>query len=293
MDYFQNDPVSQQALSDAQVTITDLRQQVATLQMSLDAARDQSVSTAESAKRVIDLQNEKQVLQQSLDAMQTQLSFLQTDNEKLRLELQAGAQYKDGDAATVRANQLEEANRQLAADFLELQDKSSATIKDLNAKIVQLEDGLQNAKAANQAREAAQKQTDLTAAAAADVRAKALNAQIAQLQDTLAATKQDLEDTRAKLQDAVAAQAASQQPLAENAVPDPAPATVTKSRNPELVSQSLATATGAQALTPEQTSDLASRLIQGDCVGESLKATMGRVPVLLLRDLIRDLNSDC
>ncbi|MEN9896254.1 MAG: hypothetical protein RIR97_2106, partial [Pseudomonadota bacterium] len=80
-----------------------------------------------------------------------------------------------------------------------------------------------------------------------------------------------------------------------NIVPDPAgaPDAGVKSRNPELVLQSLATATGAQALTPDQRSDLATRLVQGDCVGESLKATMGRVPVLLLRDLIRDLNSDC
>ena len=46
-------------------------------------------------------------------------------------------------------------------------------------------------------------------------------------------------------------------------------------------------------LTPDQQSDLATRLEQGDCVADALKTVLGRVPKVALRNLIRDLGSKC
>lgn len=50
---------------------------------------------------------------------------------------------------------------------------------------------------------------------------------------------------------------------------------------------------GYSRLTPDKQAELARRLVDGECAADALKAALGRVPAIALRNLIRDLGSKC
>jgi hypothetical protein len=50
---------------------------------------------------------------------------------------------------------------------------------------------------------------------------------------------------------------------------------------------------GYSRLTPDKQFELARRLEDGECAADALKTTLGRVPAIALRNLIRDLGSKC
>ncbi|MEM7464575.1 MAG: hypothetical protein AAF362_18040, partial [Pseudomonadota bacterium] len=64
-------------------------------------------------------------------------------------------------------------------------------------------------------------------------------------------------------------------------------------RDPLLVATAMKGATGLQDLDNDQRDRIATRLIEGDCVGETLQDELGRVSPITLRDLIRAFESDC
>lgn len=64
-------------------------------------------------------------------------------------------------------------------------------------------------------------------------------------------------------------------------------------RDADAVREALADMPGFSRLTPEKQVDLATRLEGGECVANALKASLGRVPAIALRNLIRDLGSKC
>jgi hypothetical protein len=64
-------------------------------------------------------------------------------------------------------------------------------------------------------------------------------------------------------------------------------------RDANAVREALADMPGFSRLTPEKQTDLAARLENGECVADALKASLGRVPAIALRNLIRDLGSKC
>lgn len=64
-------------------------------------------------------------------------------------------------------------------------------------------------------------------------------------------------------------------------------------RDSDAVRNALADMPGFSRLTPDKQGDLAARLESGECVADALKASLGRVPAIALRNLIRDLGSKC
>jgi chromosome segregation ATPase len=64
-------------------------------------------------------------------------------------------------------------------------------------------------------------------------------------------------------------------------------------RDANTVRNALADMPGFSRLTSDKQGDLAARLESGECVADALKASLGRVPAIALRNLIRDLGSKC
>jgi septal ring factor EnvC (AmiA/AmiB activator) len=64
-------------------------------------------------------------------------------------------------------------------------------------------------------------------------------------------------------------------------------------RKPDAVAQALRSAPGLETLSAADRQGLTEKLVAGECVTTALKSVFERVPILTLRNLIRDLNSDC
>lgn len=64
-------------------------------------------------------------------------------------------------------------------------------------------------------------------------------------------------------------------------------------RRAEDVAKALEDMPGYSRLTPDRQIELARRLEDGECAADALKSTLGRVPAIALRNLIRDLGSKC
>ena len=128
--------------------------------------------------------------------------------------------------------------------------------------------------------------------------AKRQEAETASLQRQLDETNRRVQETEAarlKLQAALDSAntggetaAAPQPPSAENGT-----ATPRKTRNDADVETALARTPGLGRLTAEKRDALKRQLVSGACVAAALEDAFGRVPVITLRNMIRDLDSDC
>jgi hypothetical protein len=65
------------------------------------------------------------------------------------------------------------------------------------------------------------------------------------------------------------------------------------SRQPETVEIALNSARGLETLNDEQRDALKQRLVQGECLADALGSVFVRVPILTMRDLVRQLNGTC
>lgn len=75
--------------------------------------------------------------------------------------------------------------------------------------------------------------------------------------------------------------------------PEPAAETVKFVRDAAMVRQALDATVGLQGLADADRQVLQEKLVAGECVVPSLDLVFDRVPVLVLRNLMRDLKSDC
>lgn len=64
-------------------------------------------------------------------------------------------------------------------------------------------------------------------------------------------------------------------------------------RDPDSVAAALRSAPGLETLSEQDRRSLADLLVSGECVTTALETIFERVPILTLRNLIRDLNSGC
>jgi len=74
---------------------------------------------------------------------------------------------------------------------------------------------------------------------------------------------------------------------------DPLENSALDARDPDAVAAALRTAPGLETLSDTDRQKLTDTLVAGECVTTALKSVFDRVPILTLRNLIRDLNSDC
>lgn len=127
---------------------------------------------------------------------------------------------------------------------------------------------------------------------------------IAELEERLAVTERELKASQAAL---AAAEIAKSTPVvggnpatvADSQESEPAENSATTAesalepRNPDAVAAALRSAPGLETLSDEDRRKLTDLLVSGECVTTALESVFERVPILTLRNLIRDLNSGC
>ena len=117
----------------------------------------------------------------------------------------------------------------------------------------------------------------------ANRRAGELEAKRQQLQAALEAAKAAVNANG----DSESAASGLPRPAGENSAPSP------KTRNEADVETALERTPGLSRLTAQKRDTLRRQLLSGSCVAAALEDAFGRVPVIALRNMIRDLDSDC
>ena len=105
--------------------------------------------------------------------------------------------------------------------------------------------------------------------------------------------KEKLETENAGLRATIVTLQAKQADVKPDTNDTPVDTDTSDTRDADTVRNALADMPGFSRLTSDKQGDLAARLESGECVADALKATLGRVPAIALRNLIRDLGSKC
>ena len=127
-----------------------------------------------------------------------------------------------------------------------------------------------------------------------DRRIAELEAQLAEAEQQLLASQEQLDALSLEGQDseapaAVADTTESNQPEKPDTDDNPSHSP----RTAEGVANALSGTPGLENLSGAERQQLTEALVAGECVTTALKSVFERVPILTLRNLIRDLNSDC
>lgn len=269
---------SESALEDSNRRIADLADENDALKRQLDALRaDASRSdAAESAENVRLAQEIVPGLQRELELAGQKLA----EAERLRKDAEA--------AATERARELDERAGQIAQLEKAIEEARSTQAANRNAETERLE-----AEAETLRRELAEAEQ-----AAKRLRTRELPDLVAEIARknqeiaTLTARNAALAERIAALE--TAAQPKSPQQADDNRARDNAkPADRRSPRNAALVAQVIERTPGLDRLTGTQRTQLEQTLVSGECVTNALGSVLNRVPILALRGLMRDLDSDC
>lgn len=269
---------SESALEDSNRRIADLADENDALKRQLDALRaDTSRSdAAESAENVRVAQEIVPGLQRELELAGQKLA----EAERLRKDAEA--------AATERARELDERAGQIAQLEKAIEEARSTQAANRNAETERLE-----AEAETLRRELAEAEQ-----AAKRLRTRELPDLVAEIARknqeivTLTARNAALAERIVALE--TAAQPKSPQQADDNGARDNAkPADRRSPRNAALVAQVIERTPGLDRLTGTQRTQLEQTLVSGECVTNALGSVLNRVPILALRGLMRDLDSDC
>ncbi|MCJ8147618.1 hypothetical protein [Shinella sedimenti] len=269
---------SESALEDRDRRIADLADENDALKRQLDALRaDASRSDpAESAENVRLAQEIVPGLQRELELAGQKLA----EAERLRKDTEA--------AATKRARELDERAGQIAQLEKAIEEARITQAANRNAETERLE-----AEAETLRRELAEAEQ-----AAKTLRTRELPDLVAEIARknqeiaTLTANNAALAERIAALETATQQQIPQQ--ADDNGARDNAkPADGRSPRNAALVAQVIEKTPGLDRLTGAQRTQLEQTLVSGECVTNALGSVLNRVPILALRGLMRDLDSDC
>jgi len=275
------------ALDQARLQIGELNAMIARQAGELDAMAERLAASSRQAPS----QESAEV-----DTITRERDVLAAENQKLQAELAALEAERDaGDQAAGAEKQ------RLEAELARLQTE---VVPDLTAErdrlqrktTVMLED-----QATLKARiKAAADRNAADAATIADLQSRLAETEryLSVLQTELAAeqsrqTEAQTLDTATTNENQIPAQLAEEgagtppADLGLQDAPDLAP------RDPDAVARALQAAPGLAPLTGRERQQLTSMLAAGECVTDALAAVFDRIPILTLRNLIRDLNSDC
>lgn len=224
----------------------------------------------------------------AVQAMSAERDRLAAENQDLKSELSALEAERDalGKSANAEQQRLEaelarledEILPQLTADRDRLQQKVTMMLTDqatLKTRIKQASDAL-----ASDAGVIADLEGRL---AETERELKASQAALAALERTASRTAED--------KDPAPVADSGEGELNARSEQDAGPAT--SPRDPDSVAAALRSAPGLETLSEEDRRRLAERLVSGECVTTALESVFERIPILTLRNLIRDLNSDC
>jgi predicted nucleic acid-binding Zn-ribbon protein len=292
------------------------RAQTAELAQALAKARDDlnaaRVAEASSAAEVESLKADIARMAGDLDAMAEKLAAGDRPTaapdetngamEALRRERDALAAENEAFKAGLEALEAERQalEQQAKTDGQRLQDELERLQGDLVPELTSERDRLKRETQtllADQAALEAQIKTASEAQAADAARIAELEARLRSAEEELEAARQAIEtlgnESKAALNADRVGEAGSQavQPPAEAGVQDAA--SVLDPRDPDAVARALRAAPGLETLSEADRQQLTDRLVRGECVTSALESLFERVPILTLRNLIRDLNSGC
>ncbi|MBU4530629.1 MAG: hypothetical protein KUA43_01915 [Hoeflea sp.] len=266
-----------QAASAAEVE--ELKAQTARQAADLDAMAEKLAAVSSETQPPEDNTAALEVLSRERDA-------LTAENESLKSDLAA----LDADRGSLR-QEAAEARSRLEAELARVNDQ---VVPDLTAE----RDRLQGRVLALLAdRDALKAEVDAAAGSnTADVR------RILELEAQLADSARELAAARAELAAREAGQTESPAVANPDINADPARPTaaaeagttpILTPRDPDMVATALRAAPGLGFLSTQDRQLLTDQLVAGECVTTALESVFDRVPILTLRNLIRDLNSDC
>lgn len=221
----------------------------------------------------------------AVDALTGERDRLAQENQTLKTKLAALEAEREALAQDASLTE-----KRLAADLARLQDE---VVPDLTAE----RDRLQRKTLmmlADQTDLKARIETATEAQASATQRIAELEARLADAEDELSASREVLDALKLEARAAEVAKTVAAGQGAETTTEQTAPENPTPdSREPEAVAQALRTTPGLETLSEADRQSLTDMLVAGKCVTTALKSVFERVPILTLRNLIRDLNSDC
>lgn len=272
---------ARQELSDANpAEVEDLQAVISRQAADLDAMAEKLAALSSEAPAPEDQTD-------IVDALSRERDALSAENQTLRADL--AALEADRDALRQEAGATE---AKLASELARLRDE---VIPELTAE----RDRLQQDTTALSAEQATLTQQLKAALETIESEAQL----IATLEARLKETEQNLQAAQAAL---VAAEAEQPEPAAadtEPAVDDPQSeptlgpgmlaTPVVERRDPDAVAAALRAAPGLGGLSAADRQTLADSLARGECVTTALESVFDRVPILTLRNLIRDLESGC
>lgn len=308
---------------DKSTALEAARAEAAELDGALLAARqelaDARAGEASSAAQVDQLKADIARMAADLDAMAEKLAASNTPDIAREDQTNAAVQ-----AMSAERDRLAAENQSLGSQLAALEAEREALGKSANAErerleaeLLRLQDEILPQLTAERDRLqqevtrmlAAQATLETRIAEAADARASDAGV-IADLEGRLAETERELKATQTALdvlertasrsagdadpasaadggEGQAEAQAGQESQSGQEAGPVASP------RDPDLVAAALRSAPGLETLSEEDRRKLADRLVSGECVTTALESVFERVPILTLRNLIRDLNSDC
>ena len=170
--------------------------------------------------------------------------------------------------------------RDAEKDSVQTARKTGLTIKTLTAELDEAKtEAAGQAQAAADARQALTRLTgDLDSARQAQQRLQAELARMTAERDAL---------SQQATREPTGTQPAGEQPTSEE------PAETVTPRPADAVARVLERTPGLAGLSDDKRDDLKRQLVAGACVATALEGAFGRVPLVTLRNMIRDLQSDC
>lgn len=306
--YF-SQPETSRNVDAAAAKSSELETALVTARLELDEAR---AAQAASAAQVDELKADVARMASDLDAMTQRLaqsSSAAKPSSDGTAALEAMTRERDGLAAENQT--LNQSLKALEAERDALARTADAARENMEAELARLKADVVPQLTAE--RDGLQRKITIMLADEADLKARieAASSQNASDADNIAALQAQLAQARQQLivaQEALAAlDTEKSKPPAAQGAPTMAgsqqndPATnvaepvqpASSPRDREVVATALRAAPGLETLSDDSRRVLSDRLVSGECVTTALEAVFDRIPILTLRDLIRDLNSGC
>lgn len=252
-----------------------LSDQIKTLETALAESRKQAAAAADLRKQVASLEDDVTQKTVDLGAARKDAASLRKTIDKANAELTKvkkdlaaaqAAMRENGGEAEILQKELVEAEERLAA--------RDGDVRTLEARLASITRDLDAANAKARGAEADRVLTGMTL--------RSVTAEKEKLEGEVAVLKQTIESLQATQREA--------RPQTDVTGDDDEP---TIRRDAEDVREALEDVPGFSRLTPDKQIELARRLEDGECAADALKTTLGRVPAIALRNLIRDLGSKC
>ena len=272
---------AQAAAASSAAEIESLKADIARMAADLDAMAEKLAAGNRPTAAPDETNGAMDALRRERDALAAENEAFKAGLEALEAERQALEQQAKTDGQRLQA-ELDRLQGELVPDLTSERDRLKRETQTLLADKAALEARIKTASEA-QAVDAA--------------RIVELEARLRSAEEELEAARQAIEALGNEAKVAVSADPVGEasplvaQPPVEADAQDPASAL--DPRDPDAVTRALRAAPGLETLSEAERRKLTDLLVSGECVTTALESVFERVPILTLRNLIRDLNSGC